>query len=528
VTNAWGRALYSSATIRCIKRKQGNKLKRSLVFGLFFVAVSSLVAFFGGQADAARAKASPAPSATPSALPTATPEPPDKAIPRLLTNLKTNPNDRDSLGQLAEQYLSIGRPDLALPLTQKLLALGSRTAQTYYFDGFANEQLGRVPQSVADYEQAANLDPTNIGVLGALTQVYLKTNRLADAERIAKRAVTFNKTDKRAYVNYGLVLATQNKFDDARVQLEAAYKMDPTDITPLLQVGQTYVSQNAFPNALATVARAIAADPKNPQAYLFKADILAKQHDVVNALSAYEQAVSFAADDDQRAGIVDREAGFLASEKKSPEAQATFQRAIDRYPTVLSAHLTYGDYWNQQNQTGKAVAEWTAALGPNKDNPAALLRLGTYNLRSGHISQAVDYLKLLAQASPDQNSFNLLGQAYTYNHDYSRAKDSCRQAYQIQPNAPALGCIAGADYELKNYKESATIFDVLDARLHSFLDQNGQLLFIAGRVYERTNQKGKALTEYKRLLALMRPGTAAYKQVQQSIKDLSKAKKQHA
>ena len=505
-------------------------MKRSLVFGLFFVAVSALIALIGVQADAKPKPAAPTASPAPSAAPTATPEPPDKAIPRLLNNLKTNPNDRESLGQLAEQYLSIGRPDLSLPLTQKLLALGSKTAQTFYFDGFANEQLGRVPQAVADYEQAANLDPTNIGVLGALTQVYLKTNRIADAERIAKRAVTFNKTDRRAYINLGLVLASENKFDEGRAQLEAAYAMDKTDITPLLQIGQTYVSQNAFPNALVAIQRAITADPKNAQAYVFKADVLAKQHDVVNALAAYEQAVQNAADDDQRAGIIDREASFLASEKRNNEAQAAYQRAIDRYPTVLAAHLTYGDYWNQQNQIGKAVAEWTAALGPNKDNPAALLRLGSYNLRSGHVQQALDYLKALTAAAPDQASFNMLGQAYTYNHDYSRAKDACRQSYQLQPNPSALGCIAGADFELKNFKESAAIFDVLDSRVRGFLDQNGQLLFIAGKVYERTNQKGKAVTEYKRLLALVRPGTPAYKQVQQSIRDLSKAnsKKQHA
>ncbi len=472
----------------------------------------------------------PAASPTPAAAPTATPEPPDKAIPRLLNNLKANPNDRDSLGQLAEQYLTIGRPDLSLPLTQKLLALGSRTAQTFYFDGFANEQLNRIPQAVADYEQAANLDPTNIGVLGALTQVYLKTNRVADAERIAKRAVTFNKTDRRAFINYGLVLASENKFDDARAQLEAAYKMDPTDITPLLQIGQTYASQNAYPNALTAIQRAITADPKNPQSYLFKGDVYAKQHDVVNALAAYEQAVQYASDDDQRAGIIDREAQFLAGEKRNPEAQAAFQRAIDRYPTVLAGYLTFGDYWNQQGQIGKAVSEWTSALGPNKDNPSALLRLGTYDLRSGHVQEALTYLKTLTQAAPDQASFTLLGQAYTYNHDYARAKDACKQSYQLQPNPAALGCIAGADFELKNYKESAAIFDVLNSRVHGYMDQNGQLLFIAGKVYEHTNQKDKAVTAYKRLLALVRPGTPAYKQVQQSIKDLSKgnSKKQKA
>ena len=508
------------------------KLKRSYLLGLSFVVASSLVALFGVQADArpaAKPAASPTPSAAPSALPTATPEPPDKAIPRLLAKLKTDPNDKDSLLSLAQQYIGIGRSELALPLTQKLLQLGSRTAQVYYFDGYAQEQLGRIPQAVQDYEAASNLDPTNIGVLGSLTQVYLKTNRNTDAERIAKRAVTFNKDDRRAYVNYGLVLATENKFDDARTQFETAYKMDNTDITPLIQIGQTYVSQNAFPQALTTIDRAIAADPKYDQAYIFKGDVLAKQHNIVDALAAYEVAVANAADDDTRAGIMVHEAAFLISEKKNSDAEATFLRAIAKFPGAPGPRIAFGDYLNSQNQLPKAVDQWTQALGPNGDNPAALVRLGTYNLRSNHGTQAVAYFKKLAEVAPDPQSFGMLGQAYTAVHDYSRARDACRQAYGMQPNPDSLGCIAGADFEMKNYKESAQIFDVLDARVHQFLDQNPQLLFIAGKVYENTNQKPKALAEYGRLLHLMRTGTPAYKQVQQIIAGLkTKTTKKHS
>ncbi|MDP9017611.1 MAG: hypothetical protein M3N19_04760, partial [Candidatus Eremiobacteraeota bacterium] len=203
-------------------------MKRSYLIALTFTAASLLAGFAGVQADA-RPAAAPAASASPAALPTATPEPPDKAIPRLLNVLKATPNDKDALTSLAQQYLGIGRADLALPLSHKLISLGARTAEIYYYDGFANEQLNRIPDAIADYEAASNVDPTNIGVLGSLTQVYLKTHRLSDAERIAKRAVTFNKTDRRAYINYGLVLASEAKYDDARAQFETAYKIDTSD-----------------------------------------------------------------------------------------------------------------------------------------------------------------------------------------------------------------------------------------------------------------------------------------------------------
>jgi tetratricopeptide (TPR) repeat protein len=500
-------------------------VKRQYLVGLSFAAAGTLLAMFGGmQPSDARPAPAPSASAAPSALPTATPEPPDKAIPRLLDLLKKNPNDKDALAQLAQQYIGVSRPDLALPITNKLLQLGDRSAQTYYFDGYANEQLNRIPQAIQDYENASNVDPTNVGVLGSLTQMYLKTNRFTDAERVAKRSVVFNKTDRRSFINLGLVYASEKKFNDARGQFETAYKMDSTDVTPLLQIGQTYVGQNDNVNALASINRAIAADPKNADAQLFKADLYAKQHDVVNALAAYELAIQNAPDDDTRAQIAVREAAFLAIEKKNSDAEAAFIRAIATYPNSLQPHIAFGDYWNSQNQLQKAVDQWTLGLGANKDNPAALVRLATYDMKSGHPAQAIGYLRALAQANPDPQVLAMLGQAYTTTHDYGHAKGACQAAYQMQPNPDSLGCIAGADFELKNYKESAQIFDVLDSKVHAYLDQAPQLLFIAAKVYESTKQPGKAITEYSRLLRVMKPGTSDYRKIQQSIASLKTVK----
>jgi len=87
-------------------------------------------------------------------------------------------------------------------------------------------------KALADFEQAANLEPTNPGVLGTLTSTYVRLQRPQDAERIAKRAVTFNKQDPNAYIAYGQVLASEGKFDQAREQLENAVKLSPKDNAP--------------------------------------------------------------------------------------------------------------------------------------------------------------------------------------------------------------------------------------------------------------------------------------------------------
>src|SRR5579863_10535548 len=111
---------------------------------------SAQAGLFGGKS------ATPSPSPSPSALPTASPEPPSVAIPRLEAKLKANPSDQLTMAQLAAEYLQVNRPDITLQFTQHLLQMGDKTAQVYYYDGFAYEQLGQLVPATYDLEQASN------------------------------------------------------------------------------------------------------------------------------------------------------------------------------------------------------------------------------------------------------------------------------------------------------------------------------------------------------------------------------------
>jgi tetratricopeptide (TPR) repeat protein len=145
----------------------------ALCAAAFAAAAGPHAALAAKKPPAPAASAAPATSPAPEASPTATPEPMDVAIPRLEKRLKADPTDKAAMTELSTDYMQINRPDLALPLTQKLLASGTKTAQVYYIDGLAQQQLGHAKESLGDLEQAANLEPTNPGVLGLLTNMYL-------------------------------------------------------------------------------------------------------------------------------------------------------------------------------------------------------------------------------------------------------------------------------------------------------------------------------------------------------------------
>jgi len=158
-------------------------LKRSL-FAVAIAGAFGIARTLGsGKVDAARPArpaASPTASATPAPLPTATPEPPNIAIPRLQTALRANPNDRQALSELAMQYLSINHPELALPLTQRLIAIGEKTAQVYFYQGSAEAALAAGAAFLASPVLVPELAPA-CREAGALNRVHRGTARTASS-----------------------------------------------------------------------------------------------------------------------------------------------------------------------------------------------------------------------------------------------------------------------------------------------------------------------------------------------------------
>jgi tetratricopeptide (TPR) repeat protein len=442
----------------------------------------------------------------------------------LQAKLKANPNDQQSMVELASQLLNINRPDLAVQLTQRLLQMGNKTAQVFYIDGFAMQSLGRADIATQDLEQAATLDPSNGAVLGSLVDLYIRANRFTDAERIANRSIVLNKSDAPSLMMLGSVYAAEQKFDDARINFEKAAALDAKDSRPIYQIATTYAEQNNIPVAIQQIDRALTIDPKDVQALVFKADMYAKQHDDAKASPAYDDAIVAATSDAQKAAIITRKASYFAEEKKNPQAEGVFTAGIAQFPKVASLHVSFGDYWASQKNVANATKEWQLALGIDKDNADALSRLSQASMQLNKWSDAVGYLKHLTDLNPDASAFAMLGQAYSYLHDYKGSKEACSKSFSLDKNPATLSCIGGADYELKNYKEAGQVFDAIEKGAPGYLDQNPQLMYLAAKTYQNLNQNAKALADFKKLLPRTRKGSKDYNDIMAQIALLSKKK----
>ena len=489
----------------------------ALVVAVSFAAASSVQA-----AKKPDASASPAASSSPAPLPTATPEPPSVAIPRLEAKIKTDPGDKESLQTLAGYYLGEGRADQALALTQRLLSLGSKTAQVYYLDGIANQSLGRIKDATEDFENATNQEPTNAQILLTLTNLYLQTNRPADAERVAKRATTFNATDKRAFENYGLVLGQEGKFDDARAQFETAAKLDPKDPQPLVLEARSYVSQKSLPLAGQLFDRALAVDPKDPDALFGKASLQAANHDVAGGIATFEQLLAVEPNDEQRVAVLVEEERFYVSEKQNDKALDVLKRAESTYPAVPATHIAYGDFDAAvlKDQTA-AEREWTIALGPNRDNPDALQRLGQLAASRSKLGDAIGFFKQLTVVEPnDPRTWGILAQAYSANKQFNDAHDAYRRSFEIARTPQALAGLGESDLELRNYKECGEVFAAIDKNASDYMKQNPLLLYVYAKCSAASGDKTTARSAYTRFKPFVKPNTPLATVVAKALQDL--------
>jgi tetratricopeptide (TPR) repeat protein len=469
-------------------------------------------------AGAKGAPAAPSPSPSPAPSPSATPEPLDVQIPRLEAAVKADPNDKDSMTTLASDYLAVNRPDLALPLTQKLLGSGTKNAQIYFTDGAAQSALGHLPEGIASMEQASDLEPTNMLILQTLTQLYMRANRPDDAERVAKRATTFNATTPSSFETYGSVLAAEKKYDDARTAFETAAKLDPKSAHPIVLIARTYADQNAFALAGQTFDRAIAVEPTSLEAEIGKAQLAASQHDVNTAVATFNTIYSQQKDDADKAAVLDQIAKVYATEKQDANADAEFRKAITTFPAVAGAHLLYGDYLISKNDKAGAQREWTAALGANRDNPDALARLGNLAGTNNDLGTAVaDYKRVTEVIPQDPRGYLLLAQAYMAQHNWNSARDAFKASFNLQRTPDALVGLAAADVASNNNQEAIAIYEALDKQAPDLMKQHPEILFAMGKAYQGNRQNDKAKSTYQRLLAMLKPGSPGYNQVKQVI-----------
>ncbi len=286
----------------------------------------------------------------------------------------------------ARAWLALARllentsPQEAFQAYRKASELTPKDPEPHLSAGLLHERRKEFSDAEAEYKLALALDSRpgdpNPGASQlseaaiGLTNIYMKSGRLGDAEPLLRRLAAERPNDADLHLQLGRVLVAQGKNDDAILEIQSALKLAPSDADAQRELADLYAS--AGKNDLAEAA--------------YRSLIVVHPED-----AALHRGLGQA----------------LLREKKFPEAQQELLVALrlkrdwpDVYIDLAFAANENKDY----NLTVRAL-NGRSALNPDMPPVCFFLRASAYDHLRDYKQAALDYHKFLEVANgkyPDQ------------------------------------------------------------------------------------------------------------------------------
>ena len=157
------------------------------------------------------------------------------------------PTDHTEEGQ-ARAWLALGhllensKPEDAFAAYQKAATLTPKDPEPHLSAGLLRERQKDFPGAEAEYQQVLVLDPRSTEAVIGLTNLYMKSDRISEAEPLLHRLAAERPDDAGIHLQLGRVLAAQGKKDDAIPEIQTALKLSPNDSEAQRDLADLYAS----------------------------------------------------------------------------------------------------------------------------------------------------------------------------------------------------------------------------------------------------------------------------------------------
>jgi len=259
---------------------------------------------------------------------------------RSATTLK--PTDHAEEGQ-AGAWLALGhllekdKSEDALAAYQKAAELTPKDPEPHLSAGLLRERQKDFPGAEAEYKQVLVLDPRSTEAVIGLTNLYMKSGRVAEAEPLLRRLATERPDDAGIHLQLGRMLAAQGKKEDAIPEIQTALKLSPNDSEAQGDLADLYASTGKNDQAETAYRALLTARPNDPELHRGLGQALLRQMKFPEAQQELLTAVRLKRDWPD----VYLDLAFAASENKNYELTV---RALNGRAT-LNAELPVACYF---------------------------------------------------------------------------------------------------------------------------------------------------------------------------------------
>ena len=328
-------------------------------------------------------------------------------------------NDRDSLGQAAEQIIkslpsdprgyilraeaesrSNQSPAAADADFRKAIQVAPQSPLGYSALGGWLFRRDKLPEAQKYFEQALDRDPIEVAALNGLVAIFVKQKQNIKAQERVQQQISKVPANDAFYGLLGELQAANKDFAGAQASLEKAISLNKNNLGALVLLSNVETAQGATDKALATAYHSIEQNPKNVAGYFL--------------------------------------AGSLEDVRGNwPKAEALYQQALQVEPNFPPAanNLAYGMLQHTEN-INMALTLAQIARQRMPDSPNTADTLGWVYYQKGVYGMAADLLKEALQKAPDNATYHYhIGMVYQKQNNIAAARTHLQRALELNPNS---------------------------------------------------------------------------------------------
>ena len=237
---------------------------------------------------------------------------------RAATTLKpaAHPEEGQARAWLALAHLlESTKPEDALAAYRKASELTPKDPEPHLSAGLLHERQKEFTDAEAEYKQVLALDSNSTEAAIGLTNIYMKSGRLSEAEPLLRRLATERPDDAGIHLQLGRVLAAQDKKDDAIAEIQTVLKLAPADSDAQRELADLYTSAGKNDLAENTYRALVTTQPKDPELHRGLGQALLRQKKFPEAQQEFLTALRLKRDSPD----VYVDLAFAASENKNYE-----------------------------------------------------------------------------------------------------------------------------------------------------------------------------------------------------------------
>ena len=394
-------------------------------------------------------------------------------------------------------------------------------------------------------------DPDNTGLRKDLAKLFLEKGHLAEAISEYKKVVDIDQEDVETHKILAELYRERGNLGKSAKEYEILHGLSPDKVNILVALADLYSEQDAPDKAIDAYLEIIQITPDDADAHESLGKLYEHTRYFDSAIQQYEKAIELAP---ERTGIEENLGNLYLRNGKTLSAIERFEKVIERDKANTGVRKVLGDLYTGEKQLDKAEKTFHEITAINPDDESA--KAGLKEIEAVKLDRKVEELgglirkyERLAKSEPDNasvkaklenakierrdlqilalehrieadtNNLRLhfeLGAAYRNKGEIDKAlKELQAAASDEQKSVDSLHLI-GLCFEEKDMLDMAVRqLENAASKISKMNDTKKEILYDLGGVYEKMNEKAKALARYKEIYET----DISYKDVSKKIEE---------